>query len=167
MLVLAALLITVPTSRERRIIYDPSVSGPTPYLHLPGNAREALTFYGDIFGCTVEWNTFKEFNRSDGAPDAIAHGYLTDGPVSLFASDVASDEMPFRCEGLMLSLLGAADPSTLRTWFSRLCEGGRIIDDLRRRPWGASDGQVIDRYGVHWLIGFEVDEDDRVSADPR
>ena len=23
------------------------------------------------------------------------------------------------------------------------------------RPWGASDGQVIDRNGLHWLIGFE------------
>jgi hypothetical protein len=24
--------------------------------------------------------------------------------------------------------------------------------DLQTRPWGASDGQVIDRYGLRWLI---------------
>lgn len=30
----------------------------------------------------------------------------------------------------MLSLLGTADPSTLRTWFSRLSEGGQVVDDL-------------------------------------
>ena len=55
-------------------------------------AREALTFYGDVFGCDVQLFTFAEFNRSDGPADAIAHGYLADGPVTLFASDVAGDE---------------------------------------------------------------------------
>lgn len=60
----------------------------------------------------------------------------------------------------MLSLLGTAAPSALRRWFSDLSEGGQVIDDLQRRPWGASDGQVIDRYGLHWLIGFEGDESD-------
>ena len=134
------------------------MSAPTPYLHLPGNAREALTFYGDVFRCTVQLHTFEEFNRADGPPDAIAHGYLMDGPVIIFASDVAGDEAPFRCEGMMLSLLGTSDPSTLRIWFSRLSVGGQVVDDLQRRPWGAFDGQVIDRYGLHWLIGFEVDE---------
>jgi len=48
----------------------------------------------------------------------------------------------------MLSLLGTAAPSTLRNWFTSLAEGGRILDDLQARPWGASDGQVIDRYGL-------------------
>lgn len=40
-------------------------------------------------------------------------------------------------------------------WFSRLSEGGRIVDDVQERPWDASDGRVIDRNGAHWLIGFE------------
>jgi PhnB protein len=136
------------------------MTAPTPYLRLPGSAREALTFYGDVFGCSVRLHTFDEFNRTDGAADAIAHGDLVEGPVTLFASDVNGDETPLACEGMMLSLLGTAAPSVLRTWFSRLAEGGRIVDDLQARPWGASDGQVIDRYGLHWLIGFEDDESD-------
>jgi len=134
------------------------MTDPTPYIHLPGTAREALTFYGDVFGCRVQLHTFTEFGRTDGPAEDIAHGYLVDGPVAIFAADAAGDEAPFRCEGIMLSLLGTADPSTLRTWFSRLSEGGRVVDDLQTRPWGASDGQVVDRYGLHWLIGFEGDE---------
>lgn len=134
------------------------MTDPTPYLFFPGNARDALTFYGDVFGCGVELNTFGEFGRSDGPAEAIAHGYLTDGPVRLFAADVAGDQSSFRSEGLMLSLLGTADPGTLRTWFSRLSDGGRVVDDLQKRPWGASDGQVVDRFGLHWLIGFEVED---------
>ena len=131
-----------------------------PYVHFPGTAREALTFYGDVFGCSVQLHTFAEFNRADGPGDAIAHGYLAGGPVALFGADVSGDERPVRCEGLMLALLGTAAPSTLRNWFSRLGDGGRVVDDLQTRPWGASDGQVIDRYGLHWLIGFEGDESD-------
>ena len=134
------------------------MTGPEPYVLYPGTAREAMTFYGDVFGCAVELHTFAEFNRADGPADAIAHGELTGGPVALGGADVAGDERPVRTEGLMLALLGTADPSTLRTWFSRLSEGGRVVDDLQKRTWGDSDGQVIDRHGLHWLIGFEGDE---------
>lgn len=131
------------------------MTSPTPYLHFPGTAREALTFYGEVFGCAVKLHTFAEFNRTDGPAGAIAHGYLAEGPVVLFGADVSGGQLPFRSEGMMLSLLGTAAAPTLRSWFSRLSEGGRVVDDLQKRPWGASDGQVIDRYGVHWLIGFE------------
>jgi PhnB protein len=134
------------------------MTGPTPYLHFPGTAREALTFYGDVFGGEVQLHTLGEFGRTDGRADAIAHGYLEGGPVALFGADASGDDPPFRSDGLMLALLGTADPATLRRWFARLGEGGRVVDDLQTRPWGASDGQVIDRYGLHWLIGFEGDE---------
>lgn len=133
------------------------MTDPAPYLHFPGTARDALTFYGDVFGCSVHLHSFAEFDRTDGPADAIAHGYLSEGPVALFAADVAGEELPFRCQGMMLSLLGTAPPATLHEWFSRLSEGGRVVEDLQARPWGASDGQVIDRYGLHWLIGFESD----------
>ena len=136
------------------------MADPKPYVLFPGTAREALTFYGDVFGCAVQLHTYAEFNRADGPADAIAHGGLTGGPVALSGADVSGDKRPVRSEGLMLSLLGTADPLTLRTWFSRLSEGGQVVDDLQKRPWGASDGQVIDRYGLHWLIGFEGDESD-------
>ncbi|WP_299952364.1 VOC family protein [uncultured Modestobacter sp.] len=131
------------------------MSAPTPYLHLPGTAREALAFYAEVFGGGVAAHSFADFGRTDGPPDAVAHGYLVDGPVALFAADVAGDDPAHRSVGLMWSLLGTAAPATLRSWFTGLAAGGRVVDDLQRRPWGASDGQVIDRFGVHWLIGFE------------
>ncbi|HVC14272.1 MAG TPA: hypothetical protein VND62_05370 [Acidimicrobiales bacterium] len=137
----------------------PGQTPPTPYIHFPGTAREALSFYGEVFGCSVQLHTFEEFHRTDGRGDAIAHGCLRDGPVLLFGADVAGDEPSVRCEGLMLSLLGTADPTTLRNWFSKLSERGRVVDQLQVRSWGDSDGQVVDRYGVHWLIGFEGGDD--------
>jgi PhnB protein len=134
-------------------------TAPAPYLHFAGTAREALTFYAHVFGGSVELHTFEDFHRTDGPAEAVAHGYLKGSPVLLFAADAAGDQLPLRCEGLMLSLLGTAAASTLKEWFARLSDGGRVVDDLQVRPWGASDGQVIDRFGVHWLVGFEDDQD--------
>ena len=129
------------------------MSAPEPYLHFPGTAREALTFYQQVFGGELILNTFGEFGRDDGPTDAIAHGILS-GLVSLFAADAAGGEEPFQSTGLMFSLLGTTSAEELRIWFDALAEGGTIREELQVRPWGASDGQVVDRYGVHWLVGF-------------
>jgi PhnB protein len=92
------------------------MTGPAPYVLFPGTAHEALTFYGEVFGCAVQLHTFGEFNRADGPADAIAHGYLAEGPVALSGADVSGDERPLRCEGLMLALLALPLP--------RLCAPG-------------------------------------------
>ena len=53
------------------------------------------------------------------------------------------------------ALLGTAEPEVLHRWFDALADGGTVVDPLGPKPWGASDGQVIDRFGLHWLIGYE------------
>jgi PhnB protein len=135
------------------------VTGLTPYIHFGGDARDALEFYADVFGGATQLHTFEEFSRSDGPPGAIAHGYLTDSAISLYGADAGSGEPVFHADGLMFSLLGTVKAATLREWFTKLSDGGEEVDALQRRPWGAFDGQVIDRYGLHWLIGFEEEED--------
>lgn len=129
------------------------MTGLTPYLLFPGNAREALGFYESVFGGELGLNTYAEFGRP-GPADAIAHGMLR-GPVTLFGADAAADEDAVHIVGAFFSLLGTAEPEELTRWFERLGEGGRVIDPLQERPWGAHDGTVVDRYGIRWLIGYE------------
>ncbi|WP_024820146.1 VOC family protein [Arthrobacter sp. 31Y] len=133
------------------------MSSPQIYISFPGTAREALGFYADVFGGELSLYTYEDFSRTDGPPDAIAHGVLS-GAVSLGGSDAANGEKPVKIEGAMLSLLGAADPEVLHEWFDKLAEGGRIMDPLAPKPWGASDGQVVDQHGLHWLIGYEPEQ---------
>jgi PhnB protein len=129
-------------------------AGPQVYVSFPGTAREALGFYRDVFGGELALHTYRDFSRSDGSPDAIAHGTLS-GVVALAGSDAADGEPAAKPQGIMLSLLGTAEPPVLHEWFDRLSTGGSVVDPLGPKPWGASDGQVIDRYGLHWLIGYE------------
>lgn len=141
--------------RDSAAAYPEVMNAPKPYLSLPGTAREALSFYHRVFGGELSLHTYGEFGQTDGPADAIAHGVL-DGPVSLYASDAAPGEAAFAAtSGLMFALLGSASAPTLREWFQQLAEGGTIVDELQARKWGASDGQVRDRYGVLWLVGFE------------
>lgn len=134
--------------------YFPGVTGPTPYLTFDGTARQALTFYQGVFGGELVLNTLAEFGRDDGPPDAIAHGMLQ-GPVELFACDGVPGQPTFRAEGVLFSLLGTAEPERLERWFTALCDGGVDVDPLQRRGWGDHDGQVTDRFGVRWLIGYQ------------
>ncbi|WP_104137528.1 VOC family protein [Arthrobacter sp. ZGTC131] len=127
---------------------------PQIYVSFPGTAREALTFYAEVFGGELSLHSYEDFGRNDGPADAIAHGVLH-GVVALSGSDAAEGERSLRFEGIMLSLLGTADPAVLHEWFDKLSDGGTIVDPLAPKPWGASDGQVIDRHGLHWLIGYE------------
>lgn len=130
------------------------MTGPQIYVSFPGTAREALTFYAEVFGGELFLHPYKDFGRNDGPADAIAHGVLS-GVVALAGSDAAGGERSVGIEGIMLSLLGTADPEILHEWFNKLSDGGKVVDPLGPKPWGASDGQVIDRHGLHWLIGYE------------
>ncbi|RAX18168.1 VOC family protein [Pseudarthrobacter sp. AG30] len=131
------------------------MTAPQIYVMFPGTAREALGFYADVFGGELSLFTYREFSRNDGPPDAIAHGVLA-GPVAVAGADAATGENAVQSEGLMLSLLGTAVPAVLHQWFDKLALGGRVVDPLGPKPWGAADGQVIDRHGLHWLIGYET-----------
>ena len=132
------------------------MSAPSPYVTFPGTTREALSAYQRMFGGELSLHTRGDLQRTDEPLDAIGHGQLT-GPITIFGSDAADGEDPVHTTGLMLALLGAGDPDTSRRWFDALADGGTVVDDLQRRPWGDWDGQVIDRFGLHWLIGFQPD----------
>jgi PhnB protein len=130
------------------------MTGATAYFQFPGTAREALERYREIFGGELKaWN-YGEFGRTDGPADAIAHGELS-GLVSVFAADAAEGEDAFTSTGFFLSVLGGGDAETSKRWFDALSEGGTVLDPLQQRVWGGVDGQVRDRFGVTWLIGYE------------
>ncbi|MFK4788912.1 VOC family protein [Microbacterium sp. ZW T5_56] len=133
------------------------MTSPTLYLWFPGNASEALDFYQSVFGGEITKHTYAEFGRADGPADAIAHGYV-EGPVTLYATDASGGEDAVDIRGVAIALLGTADAPTLTRWFDLLAEGGTVLDPLHATTWGSHDGQLRDRWGVRWLIGYEDEE---------
>jgi PhnB protein len=130
------------------------MTAPVPYVLFDGTARAALTFYQGVFGGELTLHSYGDFGRDDGPADAVAHGILS-GPVGFFGADAGPTDEPASLRGILFSVLGVAEPDVLEGWFAALSEGGTVVDALQERPWGAHDGQVIDRFGLPWLIGYE------------
>jgi PhnB protein len=127
------------------------MTGLTPYLSFDGTARAPSS---STAGCSAASSSSRRSairaRRRARRPHRARHA----GVVELFASDAAPASR-LELRGILFSLLGTAEPATLEEWFAALAEGGDVLDPLALRPWGDHDGQVRDRFGVAWLIGYQ------------
>ena len=55
--------------------------------------------------------------------------------------------------GSAISLSGDED-AVLRGWWDALAEGGTVKNSLEAAPWGDVFGQLIDRFGIHWMFNI-------------
>ncbi len=46
----------------------------------------------------------------------------------------------------------------LRAWWDALAEGGTITMPLNAAPWGDSYGQLVDRFGIEWMVNIAAPE---------
>ncbi|MBU4213032.1 MAG: VOC family protein [Actinobacteria bacterium] len=135
----------------------------TPYLHFGTEARAVLEFYRSVFGGEPEVATFASFGMSTDPADAdlVMHGFLrTDAGLEIMASDTPSHMTRPAGTSVSLSLSGfGVDDETLRGYWTKLREGAREVGaELAPSPWGASFGQLTDRFGVIWLVNIDPGE---------
>ncbi len=126
-----------------------------PYLQFDGNAAEAMAFYSDVLGGELETNTYGEF---PGAPedyaDKVMHAQLeTDAGFTLMAADVPPGTSLDRGNGSTVSLSGD-DADSLRGYWSALSDGAEIQVPMEKQMWGDEFGQLVDRYGISWLVNI-------------
>ena len=138
-----------------------------PYLNFRGRAREALEFYGDVFGGTPTFSTFGEFGMSQdpAEQDQIMHGQLvTSSDFTLMAADVPA-AMPFNEGGsISVSLSGGPeDKDELQGYWDKLSDGGNVFVPLELAPWGDWFGMCTDKVGVQWLVNIGGDQSGRSS----
>jgi PhnB protein len=127
-----------------------------PYLNFQGNAREAMTFYRDVFGGELNLSTFGEFQATEdpAQADNIMHGELTTANgLNLMGADVMEGMDYTSGTNFSVSLSGD-DESELRGYWDGLVEGGTIVEPLVVAPWGDTFGMLVDRYGVPWLVNI-------------
>ena len=127
-----------------------------PYLNFQGTAREAMTFYRDIFGGALTLNTFGEFQATDdpAQTENIMHGELvTPNGLTLMGADLM-EGMDYRPgTNFSVSLSGDDEPE-LRGYWDGLADAATIVEPLVAAPWGDTFGMLVDRYGVSWLVNI-------------
>ncbi|MBP6005414.1 VOC family protein [Candidatus Saccharibacteria bacterium] len=132
----------------------------TSYINLNGNATQALKFYQDIFGGTIQSDTFQEFNqRSNNAmpvpdqdKDKIMHATLTGEYIELMLSDVPSTWTDQSNQSNIVLALNGDDHQLIQEYWEKLAQGGTIDQPLEQAPWGDYFGSLVDQFGVRWMV---------------
>jgi PhnB protein len=130
-----------------------------PYVTFPGNAREALDFYRDVFGGTLHVSTFGDLGQTDPAvADKVMHGQLeTDQGYTLMASDMPPGMQHQPGNNIGISLSGD-DGDVLRGYWAKLSDGGSVTVPLEKQMWGDEFGMCVDRFGIAWLVNISRPE---------
>ena len=126
-----------------------------PYITFAGTAREAMEFYKDVLGGTLNLNTFGDLGGATG-PDAekIMHSQLeTDLGFTLMASDTPPGT-PYEPGANVSVSLSGDDSDALRSYWDVLTQGGNVTVPLEKQMWGDEFGSVVDRFGVVWLVNI-------------
>lgn len=127
-----------------------------PYLQFEDQAREAITFYREVFGGELTMQTYAEGGMSaDPANDErIMHAQLvTSHGLVLMASDVP-DGVPYQPGSAISISLSGDDEPTLRGFYDGLANGGTVIEPLQQAPWGDHFGACVDRFGTSWMVNI-------------
>ncbi|MFH8379123.1 VOC family protein [Streptomyces cyaneofuscatus] len=125
-----------------------------PYISFDGNARQAMTFYQEVFGGELEVSTAADSSSAD-SPDAdkLLHARLdTPDGYTVMAWDVP-EGVPYRPGNDVAVYLGG-DDNELRVRFERLSMGGTVTMPLEKQPWGDEAGALVDRFGITWMVNI-------------
>ncbi len=126
-----------------------------PYISFVDNAREAMTFYRDVFGGELHINTFGEYGQ-EGTPveNLVMHATLeTPSGFTLMASD-APPGMEFSSGSAITISLSGEDETELRGYWEGLVDGGTVTMPLEPQMWGDTFGMCSDRFGVAWMVNI-------------
>ena len=128
------------------------------YLNFNGNCRDAMTFYKDCLGGDLRFQTVEGSPIEAQCPAAIKHqvlhSSLTKNALILMGSDIAGPGGLHMGNNISLSL-SCSSQDEINDYFSKLTDGGRIIEDLKLQFWGAMFGVVTDKFGITWMLTFD------------
>lgn len=124
-----------------------------PYLTFAGNAAEAMAFYADVLGGSVQTMTFKDAGMD---VDGVMHAALeTPTGFHLSASDQFEGMGPALVRGnnIQISISGD-DAGAMRGFWEGLGEGGQVVMPLEKQMWGDVYGLVTDKFGISWHVNI-------------
>ncbi|NOQ28180.1 MAG: VOC family protein [Bacteroidales bacterium] len=133
------------------------------YLTFNGNCEEAFLYYKSIFGGEFEQiSRFKEmpedpkFPISEEDKEKIMHVSL---PISkeavIMGSDIGGEWAAKFKEGNNFSIsINTDSKKEADRLFSKLSGGGEIIMPITKTFWGSYFGNLIDKYGIQWMVSF-------------
>lgn len=131
------------------------------YLTFNGNCREAMTFYKECFGGELFVQTVGESPISEKLPpqmkESVLHSTLTKDALVLMGSDMCSENGLQKGNSVSL-MLNCSSEDEIKNCYNKLSSGGKKDHPLENTFWGALFGDLTDKFGNHWLLNFDKNQ---------
>jgi len=131
------------------------------YLTFNGNCREAMTFYQQCLGGELLFETMGDSPMSARIPCAfkslVVQATLTRGDWTIVGSDMAN-EKGLKKGNAVAMMLHCDSVEEARSVYRKLVCEGEATHPLDESHWGGLFGDLVDKFGNHWLIQYETSE---------
>lgn len=135
-----------------------------PYLNFDGKCEEAFNFYKSIFG-----GEFTYFSRMGDMEDMevpdidkklVMHVSLPIGQEVLMGSDVPSSmKSKFNMGNNNYISLSSESREEADKLFKELSANGEVEMPMQETFWGDYFGSFVDKYGISWMISYNLTKD--------
>lgn len=134
------------------------------YLNFNGNCKEAFAFYQSVFGGEFSfYGTFGEMEPQENYPtaesdkDMIMHVSL---PISketiLMGSDTGSNYPDVTFGNNFSIYVDTESKDEANRLFAALSVEGKITMPLEDTFWGSYFGSLEDKFGVNWMVSYDL-----------
>lgn len=126
------------------------------YMNFNGKCREVMTFYHECLGGELSMQKVSESPMAAQMPSEmggnILHSTLTNNNMILMGSDMMG---PSLVNGNNVSLcINCNSDEEIKNYFSNLSVGGKVKMQLHQTFWGATYGELTDKYGMNWMFNY-------------
>lgn len=132
-----------------------------PYLTFNGKCREAMSFYKECLGGELTFQTIEgtpaEQQCPEGMKHHIMHATLSNGKWIVMATDIVGPGGFIVGTNISLSV-NCSSQEEIDRYFENLLVGGKVIDPLAEKFWGARFGVLADKYGVVWMLNYDKNQ---------
>lgn len=136
-----------------------------PYLNFMGNTEAAFNFYKAVFG-----GEFTTFQRLKDTPDGgklspedqekIMHVALPIGKGNTLMGTDTLESMGHSLtvgNNISISISTESEEETTKI-FNEISAGGAVQMPLEKMFWGAYFGMCTDKFGIQWMINYDLNE---------
>ena len=128
------------------------------YLTFSGNCREAMNYYKDCLGGELSLQTIGGSPLADKKKKKmkafILHATLTKANLVLMGSDMIGDKGLIKGNAVSM-VINCSSDEEIKNFYEKLSGGGNKDHALEESFWGATFGDLTDKYGNHWLLNFD------------
>ena len=125
------------------------------YLTFNGNCKEAMQFYKECLGGEINFQTVGETPLSYNMPvkmkDCILYSSLKNGAIELIGSDMVDEKGLLNGNAISI-LLNCNNEEEMKDRYFKLSNGGEATNPPAISYWGALFGNLIDKFGNHWIL---------------